>query len=172
MPGFKATQMCIFIFYAHGAALCSISFALCTLNCFWWNRSPYCLYFPLPPLRGQPTTKCHPIWQPISGQQSIVGWGDCWIRTQDCSFTIWCRYQWATTAPKWATTAPTALCAFKMFHEQRPVTFLSSSLLSKGELDSYWLIPSLMRISCEQLHGHSLYSGTGCDLSWKTSCTA
>jgi hypothetical protein len=49
------------------------------LNCFWWNRSPYYLYFPLPPLRGQPTAKCHPRWQPISGQQSTVGWGDCWI---------------------------------------------------------------------------------------------
>ncbi len=63
------------------------------------SRSPYCLYFPLPPLRGQPTAKCHPIWQPFSGQQSTVGWGDCWIWTQDCSFKIWCRYQWATTAP-------------------------------------------------------------------------
>jgi hypothetical protein len=69
------------------------SFFFFLLNCFWWNRSPYCLYFPLPPLRGQPTAKCHPRWQPISGQQSIVGWGDCWIQTQDCSFTIWCRYQ-------------------------------------------------------------------------------
>jgi hypothetical protein len=48
------------------------------LNCFWWNRSSFCLYFPLPP---------------------TVGWGDCWIWTQDCSFAIWCRYQWATTAP-------------------------------------------------------------------------
>ncbi len=75
-------------------------------NCFWWNRSPYCLHFPLPSLRGQPTAKCQPRWQPISGKQSTVGWGDCWIRTQDCSFTIWCHYQWATTAPKWATTAP------------------------------------------------------------------
>ncbi len=43
--------------------------------------------------RGQPTVKCHPRWQPIAGQQSTVGWGDCWIRTQDCSFTIWCCYQ-------------------------------------------------------------------------------
>jgi hypothetical protein len=25
------------------------------------------LHFPLPPLRGQPTVKCHPRWQPISG---------------------------------------------------------------------------------------------------------
>ncbi len=46
------------------------------LNNFWWNRSPYCLYFPLPSLRGQPTAKCNPRWQPISGQQSTVGWGD------------------------------------------------------------------------------------------------
>ncbi len=35
------------------------------LNCFWWNRSPYCLFSPLPPLRGLPIAKCHPRWQPI-----------------------------------------------------------------------------------------------------------
>jgi hypothetical protein len=29
--------------------------------------SPYWLYSPLPPLRGQPTGKCHPRWQPILG---------------------------------------------------------------------------------------------------------
>jgi hypothetical protein len=37
------------------------------LNCVWWNRSPCCLYFSLPPFRGQPKAKCHPRWQPISG---------------------------------------------------------------------------------------------------------
>jgi hypothetical protein len=27
--------------------------------------------------------------------QSSVGWGDCWIWTQDCGITIWCHYaQW------------------------------------------------------------------------------
>ncbi len=31
--------------------------------------------------------------------QSIVGWGDCRIRTRDRRFTVWCRYQLATTAP-------------------------------------------------------------------------
>jgi hypothetical protein len=30
------------------------------LHCFCWNRS-------LPPLRGQPTGKCYPRWQPIQG---------------------------------------------------------------------------------------------------------
>ncbi len=37
------------------------------LNYFWWNISPYCIYSPLPPLRGQPSAKCHPRWQPILG---------------------------------------------------------------------------------------------------------
>ncbi len=37
------------------------------LNCFWWIRSPYCLYSPLLPLIGQPTVKYHPRWQPIWG---------------------------------------------------------------------------------------------------------
>jgi hypothetical protein len=36
-------------------------------NFFWWNRSLYCLYPPLPPLRGQATAKCQPRWLPISG---------------------------------------------------------------------------------------------------------
>jgi hypothetical protein len=64
-----------------GVYFLELNFIFFFLNCFWWNRSPYCYYFPLPPLRGQPTAKCHPRWQPISGQQSTVGWGDCWIRT-------------------------------------------------------------------------------------------
>ncbi len=85
-------------FQNHGGKTCSTC-KFFFLNCFWWNRSPYCLYFPLPPLRGQPTAKCHPRWQPISGQQFTVGWRDWGIQSQDCSFTIWCRYQWATTAP-------------------------------------------------------------------------
>jgi hypothetical protein len=38
-----------------------------SLNCLWWNRSPFRFYFPLPPLRGQPTAKCHPRWQPVEG---------------------------------------------------------------------------------------------------------
>jgi hypothetical protein len=46
------------------------------------------VYSPLPPPRGQPTAKCHPRWQPILGQQSTVGWADCWIQTQDCSFPV------------------------------------------------------------------------------------
>ncbi len=41
-----------------------------------------------------------PDGSPSKDWQSTVGWGDCWILTQDCSFTIWCHYQWATTAPK------------------------------------------------------------------------
>jgi hypothetical protein len=29
-----------------------------------------------------------PDGSPSKDWQSTVGWGDCWIRTQDCSFTI------------------------------------------------------------------------------------
>ncbi len=86
-----------------------------------FGGSPYCLYFPLLPLRAHPTVKCHPRWQTISGQQSTVGWGDCWIQTQDCSVTIWCRYHWFTTAPiknfviRVIREQPT-LCAFLLPH--------------------------------------------------------
>ncbi len=75
------------------------------LNCFWWNRSIYCLHSPLLPLRGQPTAKCLPGCRSLRTGSPWQA-GDCWIRTQDCSFKNWCRYQWATTAPWWATTAP------------------------------------------------------------------
>jgi hypothetical protein len=40
-----------------------------------------------------------PDGSPSKDWQSNVGWGDCWIKTQYCSFTIWCCYQCATTAP-------------------------------------------------------------------------
>jgi hypothetical protein len=43
--------------------------------------------------------------------QSTVGWGDSWIRTQDCSFTIWCHYQWTTTAPYESPLLPEATTA-------------------------------------------------------------
>jgi hypothetical protein len=34
---------------------------------FGGTEVPIILHFPLLPLRGQPTVKCHPRWQPISG---------------------------------------------------------------------------------------------------------
>ncbi len=72
------------------------------LNCFWWTRAPFFVFILL----------CHPSenslqWStipddsPSKDRQSTVGWG-----TRDCRFTVWWRYQWATTAPKWANTAP------------------------------------------------------------------
>jgi hypothetical protein len=73
--------------------------------------------------------KVHPRWQPVLGLAVHVGWGDCWIRTQDCSFTIWCCYQWATSAPYeppllpmsyhcslWAITAPYEPSLLPMSH--------------------------------------------------------
>ncbi len=52
--------------YAQGVRI-NFFFFFFLLNCFWRNRSPNCLNSPLPPLRGQPTGKCHPRWQPIEG---------------------------------------------------------------------------------------------------------
>ncbi len=61
-----------------------ICFLLFFLNCFWCHRSPYCLYSRLPPLREQPTVKCHPKQQPIKGLAVHCRLGrDCWIQTQD-----------------------------------------------------------------------------------------
>jgi hypothetical protein len=40
------------------------------------------------------------------GQAVHCRLGRCLIRTQDCSFTIWCICQWATTAHQWASTTP------------------------------------------------------------------
>jgi hypothetical protein len=34
-----------------------------------------------------------PDGNPSKDWQSTVGWGVCWIRTQDCRFTVWHRYQ-------------------------------------------------------------------------------
>ncbi len=57
------------------------------------HRALFCIYSPLPPLRGQPTVDYHPRWL------WTIGWGDCRIRIRDCRFTVWCRYQWATVTP-------------------------------------------------------------------------
>jgi hypothetical protein len=47
------------------------------------------------PHRGQPSTKCHPRWQPTRRLAVSCGLGRCWIRTRDCRTTVWC----ATTEP-------------------------------------------------------------------------
>ncbi len=68
------------------------------LNCFWWNTSPYYFtFFLCRPSEESLQRSAIPDGSPSQDWQSTVGWGDCWIWTQDCSFTIWCRYQWATT---------------------------------------------------------------------------
>jgi hypothetical protein len=48
---------------------------------FWWARSPFCLYSPLPPLRGQPSVKLLyiPDGSPSTDWQSTVGLGVCRI---------------------------------------------------------------------------------------------
>ncbi len=37
-----------------------------------------------------------PGGSPSKDCQSSVSWGDCWIQTRDCRFTVWCHYLWAT----------------------------------------------------------------------------
>ncbi len=66
-----------------------------SLNCFWWTRGPFFVFFLL--CRQWSTI---PDGSPSKDWQSTVGWGDCRIRTRDCRSTVWCRYQWATTAPR------------------------------------------------------------------------
>jgi hypothetical protein len=44
---------------------------------FLVNQRPlFCMYSPLPPLRGQPTVEYHPRWQPIQAFAIHVDWGD------------------------------------------------------------------------------------------------
>jgi hypothetical protein len=69
------------------------------LNCFWWNRSLYYYILLCHPSEDSLQGSAIPVGSPSEDWQSTVGWVDCWIRTQDCSFTMGCHYQWATTAP-------------------------------------------------------------------------
>jgi hypothetical protein len=39
---------------------------------FFWG---FCVYVPLPPLRGQHTVLCHPCWLPTSG---LTEFAMCW----------------------------------------------------------------------------------------------
>jgi hypothetical protein len=86
------------------------------LTFFCWNRSP-CVYILLfRPSEDSLQWSAIPDGSPSQAWQSTVNWRDCWIRTQDCSFTIWCCYQWATTAPSlptWLPREPSDLSGFK-----------------------------------------------------------
>ncbi len=69
--------------------------------CYWWTRSPFCIWSYLPPIRVQPVGwGTIPDGSPSKDWQSTVGWGDCRIQTQVCRFTVWCHDQWTTTNPK------------------------------------------------------------------------
>ncbi len=91
------------------------------LNCFWWYRSPYCLYSPLSPIRGQPTEKCHHRWQPIQGRTFHFRLGrlldlNPWPQfhnlvlppmSHHCSLiSPHCSLNEPSLPPKWATTVP------------------------------------------------------------------
>jgi hypothetical protein len=76
--------------------------------CFWWTRGTFFVFILLcRPSEDSLQWSTIPNGSPSEDWQSTVGWGDCRIQTRDCRFTVWCCYQWATTAPyQWATTAP------------------------------------------------------------------
>ncbi len=83
------------------------------LNYFWWNISPYCIYSPLPPLRGQPSAvRCrlgrlldsnpglqlhnlvslpmsHHWSLPMSHHCSLLCWNIQWCFTGDRSIFLW-----------------------------------------------------------------------------------
>jgi hypothetical protein len=65
------------------------------LNCFSGTKVPIVYILLCRPsedsLQGNAILDI-PDGSPSKDWQSTVGWGDCWILTQDCSFTIWCRY--------------------------------------------------------------------------------
>jgi hypothetical protein len=70
------------------------------LNCFWWTEVPIVFHiFLCRPSEDSLQQSAIPDGSQSKDWQSTVVWGDYWIRTQDCIFTIWCRYQWTTTTP-------------------------------------------------------------------------
>ncbi len=54
----------------------------------------FAYFSPLPSLSGQTTMSRS---RPTKEWQSTVGCQDYRTQTFDCSLTVWCRYQWATT---------------------------------------------------------------------------
>ncbi len=71
-----------------------------SLDWFWWTTKPFFVYILLcRPSEDSPKWSTVPDGRPSQDWQSTEGWGYCWIRTQECRFTIWCRYHWATTTP-------------------------------------------------------------------------
>jgi hypothetical protein len=85
---------------------CLLSFLIDPLFYLFFSLIVFGVFFlktHLPPLRGQHTAKCHPR---SKDWQSTVGWGDCWIWTQDCSLQSGVATNEPALLPKWASTAP------------------------------------------------------------------
>ncbi len=96
--------------------------------------------------------------------QSTVGWVDCWIWTQDCSFTIWWRYQWTTIAPnepplltlshhcsRWATTAPNEPPLLPVSHHCSNLFLFHLNTLLTGDGGS-WICCSPLNPLFPRLH--------------------
>jgi hypothetical protein len=51
----------------------------------------FCVYVPLPPLRGQHTVLCHPRWLPTSGlTEFAVCWGGAGFEPRTTDFAVRC----------------------------------------------------------------------------------
>jgi hypothetical protein len=49
----------------------------------------FCVYVPLPPLRGQHTVLCHPRWLPTSGlTEFAVCWGEAGFEPRTMNYSI------------------------------------------------------------------------------------
>ncbi len=70
------------------------------LNCFWWTKGPFFVFILLcRPSEDSLQWSTIPDGSLSKDWPSTVGWGDCRFWTWDCRFTVWCHYQWASTAP-------------------------------------------------------------------------
>ncbi len=61
----KMVSMLVFLLFSSSKHPFSLIYIFFSLIVFGGTEVPIVYIFPLPPLRGQPTAKCHPRWQPI-----------------------------------------------------------------------------------------------------------
>ena len=56
----------------------------------------FCIFLPLPPLRGQPAVIMPTLLAPQQGMTCPCRLKRCWIRTRNCRFYSLVHYHWAT----------------------------------------------------------------------------
>jgi hypothetical protein len=67
-----------------------------------------------------------PEGNPSKDWQSNVGCGYCQIRTRNCRFTIWCRYQWATTIPNNEPSLYPTILIFTVYLDLKTIILIYS----------------------------------------------